>query len=55
MGMNISPLHYYMDASFGILLKGAGFASLWPSILSIAALGGIIFSFGLWRFRRQFH
>jgi ABC-2 type transport system permease protein len=55
IGMNISPLHYYMDASFGIFLKGAGLATLWPSILSIAALGGIIFSFGLWRFRRQFH
>jgi ABC-2 type transport system permease protein len=55
MGMTISPLHYYMDASFGILLKGAGIATLWPSILSIAVLGSIVFGFGLWRFRRQFH
>jgi ABC-2 type transport system permease protein len=55
MGMTISPLHYYMDASFGILLKGAGIDTLWPSILSIAFLGSIVFGFGLWRFRRQFH
>lgn len=55
MGMTISPLHYYMDASFGILLKGAGIDTLWPSILSIAVLGSIVFGFGLWRFRRQFH
>jgi len=54
LGMKISPLHYYMDASFGILLKGAGLANIWGSILSMAGLGGIVFGFGLWRFRRQF-
>jgi ABC-2 type transport system permease protein len=54
LGMNISPLHYYMDACFGILLKGAGLASIWRSILGIAVIGGTVFGFGLWRFRRQF-
>jgi ABC-2 type transport system permease protein len=54
LGMNISPLHYYMDASFGIILKGAGLENIWRSILGIAVLGGIVFGFGLWRFRRQF-
>jgi ABC-2 type transport system permease protein len=54
MGMNFSPLHYYMDAIFGILLKGAGLIDIWRSILGIAILGGIVFGFGLWRFRRQF-
>ena len=54
LGMKISPLHYYMDASFGILLKGAGLTNIWGSILSMAGLGGIVFGFGLWRFRRQF-
>jgi ABC-2 type transport system permease protein len=54
MGMLVSPLHYYMDAVFGILLKGAGVGDLWRSILGIAVLGGIVFGFGLWRFRRQF-
>ena len=54
MGMKISPLHYYMDAAFGILLKGARLQDLWRSILGIAVLGSIVFGFGLWRFRRQF-
>jgi len=54
MGMKFSPLHYYMDAAFGILLKGARLQELWRSILGIAVLGSIVFGFGLWRFRRQF-
>lgn len=52
--MFISPLYYYMDASYGILLKGAGLDVLWPSLLGIAILGSIFGGFGLWRFRRQF-
>lgn len=52
--MFISPLYYYMDASYGILLKGAGLDVLWPSVLGIVVLGSIFGGFGLWRFRRQF-
>jgi ABC-2 type transport system permease protein len=52
--MYASPLYYYMDASYGILLKGAGLDVLWRSVLGIAALGSIFGGFGLWRFRRQF-
>jgi ABC-2 type transport system permease protein len=52
--MYISPLHYFLDASFGILLKGAGLGILWDSILAIALIGSINFSLGMWRFRRQF-
>jgi ABC-2 type transport system permease protein len=52
--MYISPLHYFLDASFGILLKGAGLGVLWDSVLVIALIGSINFSLGMWRFRRQF-
>lgn len=52
--MYISPLHYYIDASLGILLKGAGPAILWDSILIMTLLGGVVFGLGIWRFRRQF-
>lgn len=52
--MYASPLYYYMDASYGILLKGAGLDVLWRSVLGIAVLGSIFGGFGLWRFRRQF-
>ena len=53
-GMYLSPLYYYIDASYGVLLKGAGLDLLWDSVLGIAVLGGAVFSLGLWRFRRQF-
>lgn len=49
-----SPLRHYMDASFGILLKGAGLELLWDSVLAIGVLGALLFSFGVSRFRRQF-
>jgi hypothetical protein len=32
-----SPLHYYLDAAYGILLKGAGMDLLWDSVLAMGA------------------
>ncbi|MEI6335474.1 MAG: ABC transporter permease [Methylococcaceae bacterium] len=52
--MTISPLYYYNEISYAILLKGAGVDILWDSILGLSALGVVFFSFGVWRFRRQF-
>jgi hypothetical protein len=37
-----------------ILLKNVRLDILWKSILGMAILGGSVFTFGLWRFRRQF-
>jgi len=54
MVMYASPLHYYIDAGFGILLKGAGIDILWDEILEMALLGSVIFAMGMWRFRKQF-
>ncbi|MDH5667495.1 MAG: ABC transporter permease [Nitrospira sp.] len=51
--MALSPLRYYGDVTYGILLKGVGFDVLWDSILAMALLGGALFGFGLWRFRKQ--
>ena len=53
-GTLVSPLRHYIDAAYGILLKGVGLDLLWDSVLAIALLGSSIFAFGLWRFRRQF-
>ena len=53
-GMYVSPLYYYIDASYGVLLKGAGLDLLWDSVLGIAVLGSAVFGLVLWRFRRQF-
>ncbi|MDD2658217.1 MAG: ABC transporter permease [Methylococcales bacterium] len=52
--MTISPLYYYTEMSNAILLKGAGINIIWGSLTGLTALGGIFFSFGVWRFRRQF-
>ncbi|MBE9487330.1 MAG: ABC transporter permease [Chloroflexi bacterium] len=52
--MYFSPLYYFIEMSYGILLKGAGLRVLWDSLLNLTLLGGVIFAIGLWRFRRQF-
>ncbi|MDR3567212.1 MAG: ABC transporter permease [Syntrophobacteraceae bacterium] len=52
--MLLSPLHYYIDASYGVLLKGAGLNLLWGSVLGMGTLGAGLFGLGMWRMRRQF-
>jgi len=52
--MAISPLYYFIEMGYDILLKGAGIAVLKDSLLGLTLLGLVFFSFGVWRFRRQF-
>ena len=52
--MFLSPLYYYIEMGYAILLKGAGLDILWDSLLGLTLLGIVIFSFGVWRFKRQF-
>lgn len=52
--MAFSPLRYYINVTYGVLLKGVGLDLLWDSILAMALLGGTLFGLGMWRFRRQF-
>ncbi len=52
--MVLSPLSYFIEMAYGILLKGAGVKLLWDAILGLALLGSLLFGFGVWRFRRQF-
>lgn len=52
--MYLSPLYYFIEMGYGILLKGAGLDILWDSLLGLALLGMTIFGLGVWRFRRQF-
>ena len=52
--MAVSPLHYFIDASYGVLLKGADLRLIAPQIAGMLILGSITFGLGLWRFRRQF-
>ncbi len=52
--MALSPLRYYIDVTYGVLLKGVGLELLWDSLLVMVLLGGTLFGLGMWRFRRQF-
>lgn len=52
--MYLSPLYHFIEMGYGILLKGAGLAVLWDSLLGLTLLGATIFAFGVHRFRRQF-
>ena len=52
--MYLSPLYYFIEMSYNILLKGAGLRIIWDSLLGLSLLGSLMFGFGVWRFKRQF-
>lgn len=52
--MALSPLRYFIEIAHGILLKGTGLDVFWRQVLAMLALGGSLFGFGMWRFRKQF-
>ena len=52
--MTLSPLRYYIDVTYGVMLKGAGVDVLWKSVAAMLLLGGGLFGLGMWRFKRQF-
>jgi ABC-2 type transport system permease protein len=47
------PLRYFLVIIRGIFLKGSGFAILWPHMLALAVLGGLVFTFSSLRFRKR--
>ena len=52
--VSLNPLAHYIDLTYGILLRGAGLDIIWKHVLYMASLGGLVFGFSVWRFRRQF-
>lgn len=54
MGMYVSPLYYYINASYGILMKGAGFNVLWPMFAGILLIAVLISLTTIVRFKKQF-
>ncbi len=52
--IHLSPLYYFIEMSYGILLRGAGFKVLWKLFLGLSLLGTAAFVIGAYRFRRQF-
>jgi ABC-2 type transport system permease protein len=52
--IDLTPLRYFVDVFYGILLRGVGLEVLWQPVLKMTAIGVALFAFALWRFRRQF-
>jgi ABC-2 type transport system permease protein len=48
-----NPLRYYLVIIRGIFLKGSGFSVLWPQMLGLAVVGGIVFTVSSLRFRKR--
>lgn len=54
LGMYVSPLYYYINASYGILMKGAGFSVLWPMFSGILLIAVLVSMTTIARFKKQF-
>lgn len=54
VGMYLSPLYYFINASYGILMKGAGLTVLWPMMAGILVIAVLVSSVTVMRFKKQF-
>jgi len=49
----INPLRYFLVVLRSVFLKGTGFAVLWPQLAAMAALGAIMLTLSVLRFRKS--
>jgi len=49
----LNPLSHFLVIIRGVFLKGTGLAILWPQFLELAALGGLVFTAAVRRFRKR--
>lgn len=49
----LNPIHHFAVITRASLLKGSGFADLWPNFLGLLAFTLILVSLSVWRFRKQ--
>jgi len=47
------PLRYFVEIVRGIFLRGAGIAELWPQVVALVVLGGVIFALSALRFQKK--
>lgn len=50
--MQATPDAHFVALAQSVLFRGAGLGTVWPQLLSLMAIGSVLFSFSLWRFRR---
>jgi ABC-2 type transport system permease protein len=48
-----NPLRYFQEIARANMLKGAGFADVWPQMLALALFGSVIFGLATARFRKR--
>jgi ABC-2 type transport system permease protein len=49
----LNPVYHFGVISRASLIKGAGFAELWPNLLALLAFAVVLMSVSVWRFRKQ--
>ena len=50
--MQLAPSSHFVDVGQAILFRGAGLDAVWPHLLAMAAIGTVLFTIALRRFRR---
>ena len=49
----LNPIHHFATIARGGMLKGSGFATLWPNVLALLIFTVVLVSLSIWRFRKQ--
>jgi ABC-2 type transport system permease protein len=49
----VNPIHHFATIVRGGMLKGSGFAALWPNFLGLLIFTFVLVSLSIWRFRKQ--
>jgi ABC-2 type transport system permease protein len=49
----INPIHHFAVIARSAMLKGSGFAELWPNFLGLLLITLVLGSLSIWRFRKQ--
>ena len=50
---NVVPARYFIDALRGVLLRGNGFAELWPDSVALAIFAAVVLTIATVRFKRE--
>lgn len=49
----VNPIHHFATIARASMLKGSGFATLWPNFLALLIITVVLVSLSVWRFRKQ--
>ena len=49
----LNPLRYFLIIIRGIFMKGTGIHALWPQLVGLTILGGIVFIGAVSRFKKR--